>query len=182
MKNWFSSKNIGQCGPAQTLSAAFVLAGMIITIGSALAFEHIGGFAPCALCLEQRVPYYWGMPIVALGLIFSWFNWSGLLVRLMLFAGLVCLLATIYLGSYHSGVEWGFFEAPASCAAGFSATSSDAGSLLESLATAKPPSCADAAGRFLGLSFAGWNVVAASVLAAIAFRGTFGNPGLGPKN
>ena len=79
MKNWFSSENIGQSGPAQTLSAAFVLAGMIITIGSALAFEHIGGFAPCALCLEQRVPYYWGMPIVALGLIFSWFNWSGAL-------------------------------------------------------------------------------------------------------
>ncbi|MGI9365372.1 MAG: disulfide bond formation protein B [Rhizobiaceae bacterium] len=178
MKNWFSGENLGQSGPAQTVAAGLVLLGMVVTIGSALAFEHIGGFAPCALCLEQRVPYYWGMPLVALGLIFGWLNWPGVLVRLMLLAGLICLLATIYLGIYHSGVEWGFFEAPESCAAGFSATSSDAGSLLESLATAKPPSCADAAGRFLGLSFAGWNVVAASVLAAIALRGAFGSPNL----
>ena len=176
-----SDKLINTSGPRQTLTLAAVTVGMIAIVGSALGFEHLGGYVPCALCLEQRVPYYWGMPIVALGLILALLKWPGILVRLMLLAGLVCLLATIYLGAYHSGVEWGFFEAPESCAAGFSATSSDAGNLLESLATAKPPSCADAAGRFLGLSFAGWNVVAASVLAAIALRGAFGSPGLESK-
>ena len=45
--------------------------GMIVIIGSALAFEHIGGYAPCALCLEQRNPYYWGIPIILLGAIAS---------------------------------------------------------------------------------------------------------------
>ena len=46
--------------------------------------------------------------------------------------------------------------------------------LLGDLTRVKPPSCDEAAGRFLGLSFAGWNVVAALILTAIAFKGAFG--------
>ncbi|WP_375198209.1 disulfide bond formation protein B, partial [Sphingobium sp.] len=34
----------------------------------------------------------------------------------------------------------------------------------------RPPSCTEAAGRFLGLSFAGWNVIASLALALVAFR------------
>lgn len=161
-------------GRPQLIAAALVLVGMIVVIGSALGFEHIGGYVPCALCLEQRVPYYWGIPIAAAALVAAAVSLPGIVIRLLLAAVTICLLITAYLGAYHSGVEWGFFEAPQSCGAAFSASDSDAGSLLDSLADAKPPSCADAAGRFLGLSFAGWNVVAALVLAAIALRGTIG--------
>ena len=107
-------------------------------------------------------------------MIVALFSGPAWLTRGLLAVVTVCLLITAYLGAYHSGVEWGFFEAPQSCGAAFSASDSDAGSLLDSLADAKPPSCADAAGRFLGLSFAGWNVVAALILAAIALRGTIG--------
>ncbi|MEP0941663.1 MAG: disulfide bond formation protein B [Rhizobiaceae bacterium] len=161
-------------GKRQTLASAFVLIGMIGVISSALGFEHLGGYAPCAMCLEQRVPYYWGIPLMAVGLASALFAGPALLTRGLLAVVMVCLLITAGLGIYHSGVEWGFFEAPVSCGAGLSATSSDASNLLESLSTAKPPSCDDAAGRFLGLSFAGWNVVAAGILAAFAFRGAFG--------
>ena len=161
-------------GSRQTLASIFVLVGMVVVIGSALGFEHIGGYAPCALCLEQRVPYYWGIPFMAVGVISALIGGPAWLTRGLLAVVMVCLLITAYLGVYHSGVEWGFFAAPESCGAGLSATSSDASNLLESLSTAKPPSCADAAGRFLGLSFAGWNVVAAGILAAIAFRGATG--------
>ena len=157
----------------QTTISILVLAGMVVIIGSALAFEHIGGYAPCALCLEQRTPYYLGMPFMAVGVVASLARWSACLIRGMLAIGLCCLIATAALGIYHSGVEWGFFAAPESCGAGLSNTSSDASTLLEGLSTSKPPSCADAAGRFLGLSFAGWNVIAAGILAAIAFKGTF---------
>ena len=172
-ENW-NIKTWRQVGAYQCKAMIVVLVGMIVVIGSALAFEHIGGYAPCALCLEQRTPYYWGIPFVAIGLIAVVFHWSPLVVRGMLAIGFLCLLATTILGIYHSGVEWGIFDAPLSCGAGLSASSSDAGSLLDSLATAKPPSCADAAGRFLGLSFAGWNVVAASILAVVAGSGAFG--------
>ncbi len=80
------------------------------------------------------------------------------------------MLATALIGAYHAGVEWGWFAAPATCGAGITGAAGDAGSLLDSLATSTPPKCDDAAGRFLGLSFAGWNVVVAGVLGTLAGR------------
>jgi len=160
-------------GPRQTHIAWLVALGMIIVIGSALAFEHIGGYAPCALCLEQRNPYYWGIPIILLGAVAASLQWPACLVRGALLIAFLCLVATALIGAYHAGAEWSFWPGPESCGAGTAATSSDAGSLLDSLSNAKPPSCTDAAGRFLGVSFAGWNVLAASLLAVFAARGAF---------
>ena len=38
------------------LKIALVVApGMVAIIASVLAFQHIGGYIPCALCLEQRI-------------------------------------------------------------------------------------------------------------------------------
>ena len=162
-------------GPVQRTTALIVLIGMVAVIGSALGFEYIGGYAPCALCLEQRIPYYWGIPIIALGVVSALANWPACLTRGTLVIAFLCLIATALLGGYHAGVEWGFWPGPESCGAGFSTTSSDAGSLLESLSNSKPPSCEDAAGRFLGISFAGWNVLAALTLAVVAYRGAFGS-------
>ena len=39
--------------PAMSASA-LVLVGAAATILAALAFEHLGGYAPCPLCLEER--------------------------------------------------------------------------------------------------------------------------------
>ena len=160
-------------GPRQTHIAWLVATGMIVIIGTALAFEHLGGYAPCALCLEQRNPYYWGIPIILLGAIASNLKWPACLIRGALLIAFLCLLATALIGAYHAGAEWGFWPGPESCRAGTTATSSDAGSLLASLSNAKPPSCTVAAGRFLGVSFAGWNVLAALMLAVFAARGAF---------
>lgn len=161
-------------GPKQTRAILLATVGMIMVIGSALAFEHIGGYAPCALCLEQRNPYYWGIPIMLVGCLSALMKWPACLTRGALLIGFLCLVATALMGAYHAGVEWGFWAGPASCTAGITAGASNAGSLLNDLATAKPPSCVDAAGRFLGISFAGWNVIAASVLAVLAYKAAFG--------
>ena len=73
---------------------------------------------------------------------------SALLALLMLYnAGL---------GAYHAGVEWGFWEGPASCAPSVGVGS--AADMLDQLQNAHAPSCTEATWRFLGLSFAGWNV------------------------
>ena len=43
--------------PARGLAASLIATlGMAATVGGALAFEHIGGYIPCALCLMQRTP------------------------------------------------------------------------------------------------------------------------------
>ena len=138
-----------------------------------MAFEHIGGYAPCALCLEQRNPYYWGIPIIAVGALGGLLKWNPCIVRGALMIAFLCLVVTALMGAYHAGVEWGFWPGPASCSAGFTGGAGNAGSLLDDLATAKPPSCVDAAGRFLGISFAGWNVISAVILSVFAFKGAF---------
>ena len=40
-------------------------------VGTALGFQHLGGYIPCKLCLEQRTPYYVGVPLMAVALLSS---------------------------------------------------------------------------------------------------------------
>jgi len=79
------------------------------------------------------------------------------------------MLVTAGMGVYHAGVEWHFWPGPATCSTTASSMTTNAGDLLGELNTIKGPSCTDAALRVLGLSFAGWNVIASLVLAAFAF-------------
>ena len=43
---------------------AIVLSVGLATILGAWGFELIGNYVPCKLCLEQRLPYYVGLPVV----------------------------------------------------------------------------------------------------------------------
>ena len=135
-------------------------------MGGALAFEHLGGYIPCALCLAQREPYYFAAPVLLLAAILAAIGWFGS-ARVLVALGGVAMAYAAYLGIFHSGVEWGWWPGPTDCAA--AAGPVDAGrSVLDSL-DARPPSCDEAAGRFLGLSFAGWQVVAAVPLMIASF-------------
>lgn len=159
-------------GRTQTATAALLTLGMAATVGTALTFEHLGGFIPCMLCLEQRTPYYIGVPLMALAFLAAWFKAPPAITRGLLAVGGMLMLYGFALGGYHAGVEWGWWPGPADCGAGASTGYQD-GNLLDQLNRYVPPSCNEAAGRFLGLSFAGWNVLASALLAAIALRGAF---------
>lgn len=161
-------------GRLQTWTSLLLALGMAVTVGTALGFQHIGGYIPCKLCLEQRVPYYIGIPLMALALVSSLLRLPGWLTRGLLLIGGLLMLGGLYLGVHHSGVEWGWWEGPTDCGAVASPADTGGQGVLDALNEVVPPSCDEAAGRFLGLSFAGWNVVASLVLAAIAFRGAFG--------
>lgn len=152
------------------LPALLSTLGMSATVGGALAFEHIGGYIPCALCLMQRTPYYWGIPIGILAVVSAVVKLPVRLTRLLLIVIGLLMLVGAGLGVYHAGVEWHFWEGPASCG-GAQGVSSSVGDLLGDLDSKHGPSCTDAALRVLGLSFAGWNVIASLILAAIALRG-----------
>lgn len=149
-------------------AALLVLLGALAGILSALAFQHIGGYAPCALCLKQRYAYYAGIPIAGLSFLFFRIGKPAIAIALLALFG-AGFFANAALGAYHSGVEWKWWPGPESCGGGdFSRIG---GSLLEALKTAKPVSCNDAPWRFLGLSFAGWNVVISLGLALLASIG-----------
>jgi disulfide bond formation protein DsbB len=156
-------------GPA-TGYAIWVTIGMVLTVGGALAFQHIGGYIPCALCLLQRDPYYYGIPVGILAVGASAFGLPAWITRALLIVVGLMMLVGAGLAVYHSGVEWAFWEGPASCGGGAGVTT-NAGNLLGDLNAVHGPSCTEAALRVLGLSFAGWNVIASLLLAVLAFTG-----------
>lgn len=156
---------------SRTLAALAVTAGMIFTVGSALGFQHIGGYTPCALCLLQRDPYYYAIPVGILAVAASIFKLPAQITRVLLVLIGIAMLIGAGMGVYHAGVEWGFWAGPITCATGAPSITTNAGDLLGNLNAIKAPSCNEAALRVLGLSFAGWNVIASVALAAVAFFG-----------
>ena len=77
----------------------------------------------------------------------------------------LAFLVNAGLGIYHSGIEWKWWEGPATCAGGI-ADRMGRGRLAEQLENAQVIRCDEASWRFLWLSFAGWNAVISAFLAA----------------
>src|SRR5690606_33180580 len=128
-------------------SAAILLA--------ALALQYLGGLPPCPLCIWQRWPY---VALIALGLV-GW-RWRP---RAMLGLAALVLLGGAGIAAYHVGIEQGWWALPAGCVAGGSAQTVE--ELRRMLAEA-PPACDQVGFTFLGLTLAGWNLVASLALAA----------------
>jgi disulfide bond formation protein DsbB len=148
-----------------------VLAGLAVGLAAILgawAFQLIGGYVPCKLCLEQRIPYYIGLPIL-LGAALLHRAAPGPARSLAALGGLVFLVGA-GLGTYQAGAEWGFWPGPNDCGGGV-APITNAGDLLAQMQATRLVSCTEASLRVLGLSFAGWNVVASLIVAALAFAG-----------
>lgn len=136
-----------------------------VTILAALAFEHLGGHAPCPLCLEQRYAYYFGVPAAGA----AWLAARSDVLpvaRVLLALIALAFLANAVFGIYHAGIEWKWWEGPASCAGGFDLEWGEGG-----IVDTPVIRCDEASWRFLGLSFAGWNAVASAFLAAMAAWG-----------
>ena len=153
-----------RAAPGQS-AAALAGAMALLVIASALVLQHGFGYAPCPLCLEQRWPYYIGVPVAALVALPVW-------PRRLRAAGLAALGAPLRLGASGSastrrGAEWGFWLGPADCSAGnVGRRPADVGGLLDAIQI-RPSSPAPIRSlRILGLSLAGWNAVVMAALAA----------------
>lgn len=145
---------------------AFLLA--LAAILGALAFEHIGGYPPCHLCLQERYAYYAGVPLLFVALVLLS---AGVNRPAALLFGLVGLafLVNAGVGVYHAGAEWHFWPGPDSCTGAQGLTTS-AGNLLDSLKETRVIRCDEAALRIFGISLAGWNAVASFVLCIMCTR------------
>lgn len=141
-----------------------------VVLLTALGFEHVGGYAPCPLCLQQRYAYYAALILLLLGLLCER-SFPRVLLVLLVVVGLGYLLNAV-LGIYHAGVEWHFWAGPQTCATE-QALPVRAQDLLADLSTARVVRCDEAAWRFLGLSFAGWNVLLSLSLSGGAFWGAW---------
>jgi disulfide bond formation protein DsbB len=155
--------------PAQTAALAIAIIAAA-TLAGAWFFQLVLDIRPCPLCLEQRYAYYLAFP---LGFLVA-FAASRDAPRPVLLAGLALLLlaalGNAWLGGYHAGVEWKFWQGPTDCS-GPLVDLGSAGSLLERLDTVKVIRCDEVQWRFLGLSLAGYNVLISLLMAAIAAWG-----------
>lgn len=157
----------------QAVLALLMFLAMVVAILTALGFEHIGGYMPCKLCLEERIPYYIGIPLMLIAAILSMKQCSGVVVRALFIITALLMLYNCGLSVYHAGAEYKFWSGPTDCSATVTAITTEASDLLANLNSKRPPACDTAAGYFLGLSFAGWNCVASLGLTILGLAGGF---------
>jgi len=149
--------------PSDKIAAgiAFVLG--FAAIAGAWGSQLFGGLVPCELCLEQRLAYYWGLPILALVLLL----WNRLPLLVWYIAmGIVALIFvwSTYMGGYHAGVEWGFWPGPTACTGtGDGISFND----LNNIDAARVIPCDAVQFRFLGISLAGYNALVSLVIVAL---------------
>src|ERR1700680_1913653 len=132
--------------PAHRLGALVLFAACAVIL-TALGFEHLGGLAPCPLCLQQRYAYYACIPLLVLALVFVATAHRGAAALTFMVVALA-FLANAGLATYHAGAEWKLWPGPDSCSAAGS-LNTDAGSLLSNLATTRAVRCDTAAWRLL---------------------------------
>ena len=151
------------------MAALAVFAGGTATLLGAWYFQYVLKYAPCPLCLEQRVPYYIVIPLSLLIAIAAIVRAPRVVIVVGLLAIVAAMLVSAGLGTYHAGVEWGFWPGPTDCSGPISNFSSKA--LLSQLQTIRVVRCDEAAWRLFGLSLAGYNALISLALATIAALG-----------
>jgi disulfide bond formation protein DsbB len=151
------------------------LAALIVAVVGAAAiagawfFELVIKLKPCPMCLEQRIPYYIGIPLAVVVALAAFRKAPRMLVvgGLVVLAGL--MLWNTYMGVFHAGVEWKLWLGPAECTG--TPEFGAAGGFLNRLQNINITRCDEAAWRFLGISLAGYNALISAALAVIALWG-----------
>ena len=139
----------------------------VATISLAWASEIFGGLPPCALCLQQRLPYYVAVPVLVM-MVLAGQRLSATPWLIAAVGGV--FLMSAWLAGYHAGVEYGWWTGPDTCGGGSGLPSSTA-ALAEALKSAKVVRCDEAAFSLFGISMAGYNFLMSLLLAGLCGAG-----------
>jgi disulfide bond formation protein DsbB len=148
--------------------ALVILAIAVSSIAGAFVFEALG-YAPCELCLKERMPYYAAVPFAGLAVLFAARGLKVFLRAAFVALAVIFAVSGIF-GAYHAGIEWGFWPGPKECTGPLDHARSTA-DFLKQLQSVRVARCDTAALRILGLSLAAWNAVVSAGLAALAVVG-----------
>ena len=169
MTDWTASAvSIFRARPLAAAAMAVAAVGTAAILG-AWFFQYGLGLKPCPLCLEQRYPYYFAIPLAVLVLLGDQYGASRKVLVAALAVIALGMLWNAWLGVFHSGVEWKWWPGPQACSG--APDSLGGGGLLERLKTVTVVRCDEAPWRFLGLSLAGYNALISLALAAVAAWG-----------
>src|SRR5690348_6054945 len=89
----------------------------LVAILGAWASQLWGGLSPCELCLGERVPYYWGLPILVV-ILLLWNRLPATVWTIAMIVVAAIFVWSVYLGVFHAGVEWKFWPGPTACTGG----------------------------------------------------------------
>ena len=139
--------------PLDKIAAGLAFLLGLVTIAAAWGTQVIGGLVPCELCLEQRLSYYYGLPLLLL--VLALWNRLPLTVWYVAMAIVTAIFAWgTYMGAFHAGVEWGFWPGPTAC------TGIGEAMDFNSLNSMTPViGCDVVQFRLLGISLAGYNAL-----------------------
>ena len=136
-------------------------AGSAALLAAALAFQYIGGLAPCPLCIWQRWPHVAAVVLAGIGLT------MGRHRRPVAALGALAMLAGAGLGVYHTGIERDWWEGPAACSAANDIGAMSADELMAQIMSAPLVRCDEVPWEMLGLSMASWNALASLALVGL---------------
>ncbi|MGC2416061.1 MAG: disulfide bond formation protein B [Stellaceae bacterium] len=142
--------------------AGFVLIASAIVLGSAFLSQYWGGLAPCELCLLQRWPW---AAAIAMSLVALVAGSRPALPWVALGLTLVFALGAVF-AFYHVGVEEHWLAGPSACTASGGGAQTLEEMKRQILGTA-PVLCDRVQWSLLGVSLAGWNLLASLGMAAI---------------
>ena len=151
-------------------TGAVILAASLAVLGSAFGFQYFAAIEPCPLCIYQRYPYAItiGLSAVALAL-------AGRppLAGPYFAPALTALCGAAFaagagIAAYHVGVEQGWFAASAACTAP-ALEATDIDGLMAELKATPVARCDQILWSLLGISLAGYNLIASAVLAGLSF-------------
>ena len=147
--------------PLDKIAAGLAFLLGLVTRAAAWGTQVIGGLVPCELCLEQRLSYYYGLPLLLL--VLALWNRLPLTVWYVAMAIVTAIFAWgTYMGAFHAGVEWGFWPGPTACTGVGEAMD------FNSLNSMTPViGCDVVQFRFLGISLAGYNALVSLAIVGL---------------
>lgn len=140
-------------------SAAAVLA-------AANFFEYVLGYAPCQLCLYQRIPWWIALGLGCAAMMLT--KRRGTLSLIVVLTALLAVAAGAGIAGYHAGVEYKFWPGPSGC----TGTQEISGSLSAAIGNVQdgpaPPACDEVPWSLFGISMAGYNFFLSLGLVALS--------------
>ncbi len=146
------------------LGACAVATACTTMLVAAISFEVLG-YVACPMCMWQRWAHVAAAVLASAALLSSRSRLP--LPEILLKAVAVTMSVGAAIAVYHAGVEWKWWEGPATCTANVVAGSGD---VLMDLARAPMSRCDEAAWRLGGVSMAGYNAILSFAIAAFAWR------------
>lgn len=134
---------------SQALAQRLALGVPALLLAGAYLAEYGFGLFPCEMCWWQRWPLFAAVPLALLG---------GLVPPRRLWTALAAggLATSGFIGAFHAGVEYGWWEGITGCA---TMVGTGGGSALDNILGAPVVRCDLAPWSLLGISLAGWNAL-----------------------